>query len=359
VEILRARGAMDHTVVVLACSAEPAPLQYLAPYAGCAIAEHFMYNFGRDTLVVYDDLSRHATANRQLPPLLRRPPGREAYPGDVFYLHSRLLERSCRLAERRVIVPADTPEDATDAEGVDGTVYLRAAGEAAAEQALAGMPDAGKLRVHLLPDSGGSLTALPIAETLEGEIAAYIPTNLISITDGQIYLEPNLFFAGIRPAINVGVSVSRVGAAAQSSAMKAVARSLRLDLAAYRELEAFALLGTELGPTAQKELERGSRMVELLKQPQYQPVPVIDQVIALFAVDRGYLDDIYLSDVRRFETELLEYVKDRSRELYDALVATGQLSTEDAGRLDAAIKEFKGTFRASRVRPTETETPDR
>ncbi|NQU76655.1 MAG: F0F1 ATP synthase subunit alpha [Planctomycetes bacterium] len=254
VETFRRYGAMDYTVVVVSASADPAPLQYIAPYAGCTIAEYFMYSRRADTLVVYDDLSKQAAAYRQLSLLLRRPPGREAYPGDVFYLHSRLLERSAKLA------------------------------------------------------GGGSMTALPIVETLEGEVSAYIPTNAISITDGQIYLEPELFFAGVRPAINVGISVSRVGGKAQPRAMKKVAGSLRLDLAAYHELAAFSQLGTELDVAAQRQLDRGGRLVELLKQPQHQPVSAVDQVIALYAGTRGYLDELGVAQIVTIERDLLAYI---------------------------------------------------
>jgi len=344
IRTLREHHAMEHTVVVACSSADPAPLQYLAPYTGCAIAEHFMYSAGRDTLVVYDDLSKHATAYRQVSLLLRRPPGREAYPGDVFYLHSRLLERSCRLADRYVIAPADTPPDA-EPEGVDGQAYERPDGLARAREALAGMENAGALKVHKLPRSGGSLTALPIVETLEGEISAYIPTNAISITDGQIYLEPGLFFAGIRPAINVGVSVSRVGASAQIKAMKRVASSLRLDLAAFRELQAFAQLGTTLDAATQRQLDRGARMVELLKQPLHHPYTVLDQVIGLYAGTEGHLDDLYLADVREFEKGLLAFVHEGYADLCRRINATGEISDADAALLAEAIVAFKKTFR--------------
>src|SRR5580704_14304710 len=240
VEVLRERGALDYTIVISATSADPAPLQYVAPYAGAAMAEHFMWQ-GKHTLVIYDDLSKQAQAYRQLSLLMRRPPGREAYPGDVFYCHSRLLERACKLNNEL---------------------------------------------------GGGSMTALPIIETLEGEVSAYIPTNVISITDGQIYLEPDLFFAGVRPAVDVGISVSRVGGKAQIPAMKQIAGSLRLDLAAFRELEAFAQLGTELDKATQSQLDRGYRMVEVLKQPQFKPMNVIDQVMIIFAGVRGFLDKV-------------------------------------------------------------------
>ncbi|MDX1502714.1 MAG: F0F1 ATP synthase subunit alpha, partial [Thermoanaerobaculia bacterium] len=288
VEKLREVGAMDYTIVVSASASDPAPLQYIAPYAGAAMAEYFMYKEGRATLVVYDDLSKQAHAYRQLSLLLRRPPGREAYPGDVFYLHSRLLERAVKLRDEYAVVPRDTPEESTDRslarahpDGLDapeemrpdepGGVYHRKEGLERAEKFLDSLSDKESHRVHRFPDSGGSMTALPIIETLEGEVSAYIPTNVISITDGQIYLEPDLFFAGVRPAVNVGISVSRVGGNAQVRAMKQIAGSLRLDLAAFRDLEAFAQLGTELDASTQRQLDRGERMVELLKQPQYSP----------------------------------------------------------------------------------------
>ncbi|MFQ5418058.1 MAG: F0F1 ATP synthase subunit alpha, partial [Myxococcota bacterium] len=309
IEKLREHGAMDYTIVVSASAADPAPLQYIAPYAGAAMAEYFMYGEGRATLCVYDDLSKQAQAYRQLSLLLRRPPGREAYPGDVFYLHSRLLERSVKLRDEYGVVPKDTPEHFTDRSVVrrhpDGLtapkshrpddpqgLYHRPAGLERANAWRDTLPDKEALKVHRFPDSGGSLTALPIIETLEGEVSAYIPTNVISITDGQIYLEPDLFFAGVRPAVNVGISVSRVGGNAQRKAMKKIAGSLRLDLAAYRELEAFAQLGTDLDAATQHQLDRGRRMVELLKQPQYTPVPVAEQIVSIFAGAQGFLDDL-------------------------------------------------------------------
>src|SRR5437773_7259903 len=295
VEVLKAAGAMDYTTVVIATAADPAPLQYIAPYAGCAMAEYLMWK-GEHTLCVYDDLSKQAASYRQLSLLLRRPPGREAYPGDVFYLHSRLLERAVKLSDEK---------------------------------------------------GGGSLTALPIIETQEGEVSAYIPTNVISITDGQIYLEPDLFFAGVRPAINVGISVSRVGGNAQTKAMKKIAGSLRLDLAAYRELEAFAQLGTELDKATQSQLDRGARLVELLKQPQYSPISVEDQVIAIYAATNGYIDDVPVSDVKRFERELLEYLHSRTSDVPRAIVETGALSEETAVKLKGAIEEFRKTFHAT------------
>ncbi len=343
VETLRANHAMAHTIVVLAASSDSAPMQYVAPYSGCAIAEHFMYDLGRPTLVVYDDLTKHAAAYREISLLLRRPPGREAYPGDVFYLHSRLLERACKLAHRYVIVPADTSEDAADIQGADGQVHEGPRGLKAAERALAGMSGAEGLKIHRLAHSGGSQTALPICETQEGEVSAYIPTNLISITDGQIYLEPGLFFAGVRPAINVGISVSRVGYKAAYKAMKDVAKSLRLDLAAYRELETFAQLGMELDPTAQRQLDRGVRMVRLLTQPQYRPMPVLDQVIAVFCGTAGLLDDLDPAEIAHFEADLLAHIKTERRDFYDGFDPSVDIAAETAKELKAIVNEFKQT----------------
>jgi len=343
VEVLREHGAMDYTIVVVADSSDPAPLQYIAPYAGCAMAEYYMYEQGKATLCVYDDLSKQAAAYRQLSLLLRRPPGREAYPGDVFYLHSRLLERSCKLAERRIIVRKGSPPDTK--QGVNDKVYVGVPGLKEADQDLGKMPDKASYEIRTVPGTGGSLTALPIIETLEGEVSAYIPTNVISITDGQIYLEPDLFFAGVRPAINVGISVSRVGGKAQNRAMFGVASSLRLDLAAYRELEAFAQLGTELDAATQAQLDRGARMVELLKQPQYQPYHVVDQIISLFAGVNGLLDDLPLSKVQEFERALLKHVRDEFPEVWEELDTKKQLPPVK-DKLTEIITNFKVRFAA-------------
>jgi len=343
VETLRAHGAMKHTIVVCASSSEPAPLQYVAPYCGCTIAEHFMYTQGKATLVVYDDLTKQAAAYRQISLLLRRPPGREAYPGDVFYLHSRLLERACKLADRYVIVPAGTPEGAVGVEGVDKQAFEGPLGLVGAQAALKAMPDAPRLRIHRLGGSGGSMTALPICETQEGEVSAYIPTNLISITDGQIYLEPSLFFAGVRPAINVGISVSRVGYKAAYKAMKDVAASLRLDLAAFRELESFAQLGMELDSASQRQLDRGQRLVRMLTQPQYRPMPVMDQVVVLFAGTRGYLDDLPVDDVLHFEEGLPAYVKAHHRDFYDRLCREKALPADQMKQLARIVEQYKET----------------
>jgi F-type H+/Na+-transporting ATPase subunit alpha len=339
VETLRENNAMDYTIVVSAGASDPAPLQYIAPYGGCAMAEYFMYEKGGHTLCVYDDLSKQAQAYRQLSLLLRRPPGREAYPGDVFYLHSRLLERSCKLAERRIIVSKSAGPETKD--GVNGKVYIGEQDKEQAHHDHQQLADSDNHELRVLPDSGGSLTALPVIETLEGEVSAYIPTNVISITDGQIYLDPDLFFSGVRPAINVGISVSRVGGNAQVGAMKKIAGSLRLDLAAFRELEAFAQLGTELDPATQRQLDRGRRMVELLKQPQYQPMDVYDQVLSIHAGARGFLDDIPLNRVAEFEDKLLKHYRDEHPEVREKLVTAGKLTDE----LDAELREINKNFK--------------
>jgi F-type H+-transporting ATPase subunit alpha len=358
VEKLQEHGAMDYSIVVSASAADPAPLQYIAPYAGAAMAEYFMYTEGRHTLVVYDDLSKQAHAYRQLSLLLRRPPGREAYPGDVFYLHSRLLERAVKLRDEFAVVPKNTPESATDRslvkkhpegleapaehrpDDVDGT-YHRPHGLERAEAWLETLDDKDSYRVHRFPDSGGSMTALPLIETLEGEVSAYIPTNVISITDGQIYLEPDLFFAGVRPAVNVGISVSRVGGNAQIKAMKKIAGSLRLDLAAYRELEAFAQLGTELDTATQRQLDRGERIVELLKQPQYQPYPVEEQLVSIFAGTRGHMDSLEVAEVPEFERQMLAYFREQHPEVLETIRERGELTDELREKIGGLIEQFK------------------
>ena len=347
VDTLRQHGAMDYTIVVCAPSSTSAPLQYVAPYAGAAMAEHFMYEQGRHTLCVFDDLSKQAAAYRQLSLLLRRPPGREAYPGDVFYLHSRLLERACKLAERRAIVRKG---EGYHAGGVNGKTYVGVPGT---WETTADLPELGEAdhEIAVDPASGGSLTALPIIETLEGEVSAYIPTNVISITDGQIYLEPDLFFAGVRPAVNVGISVSRVGGKAQVKAMKKVAGSLRLDLAAYRELEAFAQLGTDLDAATQKQLDRGRRIVELLKQPQYQPYPVTDQILSLLAGTLGFLDDLPLNKVPTFEKDMLRHLHDEHPEIGEELHRTGTLTDELTETFRDVMKNFKPRFAAGTDEP--------
>jgi F-type H+-transporting ATPase subunit alpha len=290
-ELLQDRGAMDYTTIVTAPAHEAAPIKWMAPFAGCAMGEYFLYK-GEHALLVYDDLSKHADAYRQLSLLLRRPPGREAFPGDVFYLHSRLLERACKLSD-----------------------------------------EAG----------GGSLTALPIIETQAGDVAAYIPTNVISITDGQIFLESDLFFSGVRPAINVGISVSRVGSSAQTKAMKQVAGRLRLDLAQYRELEAFSQFGSELDQATQKALARGERMVATLNQPQYDPWPMEEQVVALYAGINGYLDDIPVEQVPRFQDELREYLR-ADKTILEEIREQKELTDDLTKRLDAELEKFKKGF---------------
>ena len=340
VETLRRNGAMKHTIVVLASSSAAAPLQYIAPYAGCTIAEYFMYEFGRPTLVVYDDLTKQAAAYREISLLLRRPPGREAYPGDVFYLHSRLLERAAKLAEKYAIMPIGTPENVS-AVGPERKVYVGPIGKREAQRDLKAMPDASGHKVHKLAASGGSMTALPICETQEGEVSAYIPTNLISITDGQIYLEPGLFFAGVRPAINAGISVSRVGYKAAVKAMKQVAASLRLELAAYRELAAYTQLSVSVDAATRRQLDRGERLVKLLVQPQYQPMTVVDQVVAIYAATRGFLDEIKAEDVPRFEAQLLKTFREGHKAFRAELEADPALSDEREARLRKIINAFK------------------
>jgi F-type H+-transporting ATPase subunit alpha len=358
VEVLREHGALDYTIIVTASSSHPAPLQYIAPYAGCAMAEFFMYEQGRDTLCVYDDLSKQAAAYRQLSLLMRRPPGREAYPGDIFFAHSRLLERSAKLAERYVIVPTDADDKKVGDDwgvnnekgerrqpGESGKVYV---GPLEKEEAL--KHDLPKFPGHKLAKvatSGGSLTALPIIETLEGEVSAYIPTNVISITDGQIYLQPDLFNAGVRPAIDVGISVSRVGGKAQIPAMKQVAGGLRLDLAAFRELEAFAQLGTELDKATQSQLDRGYRMVEILKQPQFKPMDVVDQVMIIFAGTRGFLDKVPIKEVRVWEEQFLRYMHERQPQVVQLIRKERKLSKDLEQQLSAAITNFQAQFRPS------------
>ncbi|MBI3297557.1 MAG: F0F1 ATP synthase subunit alpha [Elusimicrobia bacterium] len=294
VKTLEDAGAMEYTIVVCASASEPAPLLYIAPYAGCAMGEEFMWA-GKDVLVIYDDLSKHAAAYRQLSLLLRRPPGREAYPGDVFYIHSRLLERACKLSQK---------------------------------------------------NGGGSLTALPIIETQAGDVSAYIPTNVISITDGQIYLESGLFYSGIRPAVNVGLSVSRVGGAAQVKAMKQVAGKLRLELAQYNELAAFAQFGSDLDKASQAQLARGRRLVELLKQDQYKPLPVEEQIVIIFAGTNGYFDDVPVTGVKDFETHIVAEVKARHADVLKAIIEKKELSDELKSKLAAALDAIKKGYKA-------------
>lgn len=292
VETLRKHGAMDYTIVVSASASEPAPLLFMAPYAGAAMGEYFMYN-GQHSLIIYDDLTKQAAAYREMSLLLRRPPGREAYPGDVFYLHSRLLERSAKLSDKL---------------------------------------------------GAGSMTALPFIETQAGDVSAYIPTNVISITDGQIFLEADLFYSGVRPAVNVGISVSRVGSSAQTKAMKKVAGTLRLDLAQYRELQAFAQFGSDLDKATQARLTRGARTVEILKQGQYQPLTFERQVVSIWAAVNGYLDDVALTNVAKFEAEWLSYVSSTYPQIFENIVTTQDLKDDTVALLNEAMGKFKATF---------------
>jgi F-type H+-transporting ATPase subunit alpha len=344
VAVLERFGAMDYTIVVAAPADDPAALQYFAPYSGCAMGEEFLET-GRDALVVYDDLSKHAWAYRQVSLLLRRPPGREAYPGDVFYLHSRLLERAARLADEFVIVSKDYEGDLADAEeGVDDAVYGGPLAEHDAEKALESMDDADNYKVVKVKGSGGSLTALPIIETLLGDLSAYIPTNVISITDGQIYLEGNLFYAGIRPAVNVGLSVSRVGGDAQTKAIRQVAGRLRLDMASYRELAAFAQFGSDLDKSTQAQLNRGQHLQEILKQPQYEPVTLSNQVIVIFAGTQGYADKVPLDEMRRWEQTLTRYMETSHPEIGKNIAEKNVITDENEAKLHEALKDFTNTW---------------
>ena len=340
VDILERHNALDYCIIVSATASDFATLQFLAPYSGCAMGEYFVEQ-GRHVLCVYDDLSKHSWAYRQMSLLLRRPPGREAYPGDVFYLHSRLLERAVKLRDDRILVPEALPDDEVSVDKAkDGKVYHGVPGEWELE--TAGVP-AG-FRVAKVPGTGGSLTALPIIETQAGDVSAYIPTNVISITDGQIYLEPDLFYQGIRPAMNAGISVSRVGGNAQIKGMKSVAGMLRLELAQYNELRAFAQFGSELDVATQRTLARGERMVEVLKQRQYEPMSVAEQVIAIVIGSSGIYDDIPVGGVRRFERECLEHLRESHADLLQQILDTGQLSDELRENVLAAVKEFKQYF---------------
>ena len=344
VAILERFGAMDHTVVVVSAADEPAALQYIAPYGGCAMGEYFAER-GQDALIVYDDLSKHAWAYRQVSLLLRRPPGREAYPGDVFYLHSRLLERAMRLANRYVLVPSNFEGEASAQDAVGGTVFGGPLALAEAETALKARPDGKGLKTAKERGSGGSLTALPIIETLLGDLSAYIPTNVISITDGQIYLEGDLFNAGIRPAINVGLSVSRVGGDAQTKAMKQVAGGLRLDMAAYREVAAFAQFGSDLDKATQAQLARGQRLQEILKQPQYAPLALAQQIVLIFAGTKGYGDKIPVDQVRAWESALLRHVETAYPALLQELAAKRQITPEMESTLRELLENFNKAWR--------------
>jgi F-type H+-transporting ATPase subunit alpha len=344
VATLERYGAMDYTIVVVAAADEPAALQYIAPYTGCAMGEEFM-EAGRDALVIYDDLSKHAWAYRQVSLLLRRPPGREAYPGDLFYLHSRLLERAARVADKFVIVSKDFEgQTASEADAVDQAVYDGPVAVHDAETAQKELDNPDDYKVVKVADSGGSLTALPIIETLLGDVSAYVPTNVISITDGQIYLENNLFYAGIRPAINVGISVSRVGGDAQSKAMKQVAGSLRLDMAAFRELAAFAQFGSDLDKATQAQLNRGQHLQEILKQPQYVPMSLAEQVMVIFAGTKGYSDDVPLERVPVWESALLRYLETSHPQIGKDISEKKLISEDTEKALVAALDTFSSTW---------------
>jgi F-type H+-transporting ATPase subunit alpha len=344
VATLERYGAMDYTTVVVASADEPAALQYFAPYSGCAMGEEFMET-GRDALVVYDDLSKHAWAYRQVSLLLRRPPGREAYPGDVFYLHSRLLERAARLANEFVIVDAEFEGDVAEkSAAVNGEVYSGPLADHDAETALSEMDNPDGYKVIMVEGSGGSLTALPIIETLLGDVSAYIPTNVISITDGQIYLESNLFYAGIRPAVNVGLSVSRVGGDAQTKAMKQVAGRLRLDMASFRELAAFAQFGSDLDKSTQQQLNRGQHLQEILKQPQYEPVPLENQIIVIYAGTQGFADKVPLDEMRRWEQSLVRFMETSHPEVGKDIIEQKVITGENEVKLREALDTFTSTW---------------
>jgi F-type H+-transporting ATPase subunit alpha len=346
VGILERNGAMDHTIVVVAAADESAALQYIVPYSGCAIGEEFLET-GRDALIIYDDLSKHAWAYRQVSLLLRRPPGREAYPGDVFYLHSRLLERAVRLANQYVIVKKDFgPAMASEKDAVDGKTYGGPTGKAEAEHAREQMSNPDDHKILKVKGTGGSLTALPIIETLLGDVSAYIPTNVISITDGQIYLETNLFNAGIRPAVNVGISVSRVGGDAQTKAMKQVAGRLRLDMASYRELAAFALMASDLDKATQQQLGRGQRMQEILKQPQYSPISLSDQVIVLFAGTNGYADQVPVGNMAQWQFDLLKFMESSYPEIGRDITEKKMITDSNRVNLSKALDAFRHSWQA-------------
>ncbi len=341
VEKLNQHGAMEYTCVVAATASEMAPLLFIAPYTGCAIGEYFRDN-GKHVLLIFDDLSKHAVAYRQLSLLLRRPPGREAFPGDVFYLHSRLLERAAKMAEHYVIVPKDAEPTAEAALG--GEVYKNPLTHEMGLKKLGEHPDKANLAWKKLPGTGGSMTALPIIETQAGDVSAYIPTNVISITDGQIFLETDLFYSGVRPAINAGLSVSRVGGNAQIKAMKKVAGMLRLELAQYRELAAFAQFGSDLDKETQRQLHRGARLVEILKQKQYRPLPVEMQVLMIFAATREYLNDYEVSAVGKYEESLFEYVENSFPDLLRDIREKKELTKEIEEKIKKVLDEFKAIF---------------
>jgi F-type H+/Na+-transporting ATPase subunit alpha len=339
VDKLTQLGAMEYTTVVVAGASEMAPLQFIAPYTGVTMAEYFR-DSGRHALCIYDDLSKQAVAYRQLSLLLRRPPGREAYPGDVFYIHSRLLERAAKMAEEFVVVKKDVTD--WDKRGADAKIHKGELGKHHAEEELKEKGDA----YHLLrnPKSGGSLTALPIIETQAGDVSAYIPTNVISITDGQIFLESDLFYSGVRPAINVGISVSRVGGSAQIKAMKSVAGRLKLELAQYREMAAFAQFASDLDKVTRDQLERGARLVEILKQGQYVPLPVERQVVVIYAGTKGYVDGLPVSQIAAFERGLGDFIEKKYPAIFETLRTRKALDDATEGTLKKALEEFGSAF---------------
>jgi F-type H+-transporting ATPase subunit alpha len=350
VDKLAQHGAMEYTIVVVATATESAPLQFLAPYAGVAMGEFFR-DTGRHALCFYDDLSKQAVAYRQLSLLLRRPPGREAYPGDVFYIHSRLLERAAKMGERWFVVKKGTQMKPGDEKfrGVDGQVHMGEAGQKEAQHALDARPEKADLELLKDPYSGGSLTALPIIETQAGDVSAYIPTNVISITDGQIFLESDLFYSGVRPAINVGISVSRVGGNAQIKAMKKVAGTLRLDLAQYRAMEAFAQFASDLDAASRQQLERGRRLVELLKQDQYVPVPVERQVLIVFAGTNGYTDKLPVESLKAYEAELYRFIDEKHPQIWEEIKKTRDIGDDLKKKVQQALSDFGTHFVAGKT----------
>ncbi len=345
VDRLKSFGAMEYTTVVMASATESAPLQFFAPYSGVTMGEYFR-DTGRHALCIYDDLSKQAVAYRQLSLLLRRPPGREAYPGDVFYVHSRLLERAAKMGNRWFIVKKGTevPPGDHSFRGEDGKVHIGDEGEEAARQVLDGREDKAQLELKRDPHSGGSLTALPIIETQAGDVSAYIPTNVISITDGQIFLESDLFYSGVRPAINVGISVSRVGGNAQIKAMKKTAGTLRLELAQYREMAAFSQFASDLDSATRAQLERGARLTEILKQGQFVPIPVERQLLVIYAGTNGYLDKLPISSMRQYEEELCAYVEQEYPSVPEYLKTKGELNDAIKNKLNEALDKFTKSF---------------
>jgi len=348
VEKLKAHGAMDYTTVVVATAVETAPLQFLAPYTGVTIGEYFR-DSGRHALCIYDDLSKQAVAYRQMSLLLRRPPGREAYPGDVFYIHSRLLERAAKMGHRWFVVKKGQTVPAGDANfrGADGKLHIGEEGKHDAEKSLAAQANKDELEIARDEHSGGSLTALPIIETQAGDVSAYIPTNVISITDGQIFLEGDLFYSGVRPAINVGISVSRVGGNAQIKAMKKYAGTLRLDLAQFREMAAFAQFASDLDAATRAQLERGQRLTELLKQGQYVPLAVEKQVVIIYAGTNGYVDKLPVESLKEFEQELYRHIDEKHADLWSDIREKREVTDEIKKKLDKVLKKFVKGFVAS------------